>query len=126
MPHVLGHFLGIAQMEHTPGYDTFMPATGAPCPVDACRVCARPLVKTGASILGPTGFVEAVAGRSHWHDVWTCPLIDSPTHQLLLRLLQEESRLVSPRLKAIVAEDILDLRIQLTTEEESDGVAAHS
>lgn len=50
-----------------------------------CGICGAQM-KVRRNVLGPTNFVEALAGRKHRHDSFTCPNIDRRWHQRICQL----------------------------------------
>lgn len=50
-----------------------------------CGVC-RALCLERRGVMGPTGFTEAMAGRKHRHDSWSCALGDTAWHRQVEKL----------------------------------------
>lgn len=50
-----------------------------------CGVCGAKM-NVRRNILGPTGMAEAMAGRKHLHDSFTCPNIKKVWHERIVRL----------------------------------------
>ena len=62
----------------------FNPAPGTRVTVK-CGVCGVQM-NVRRNVLGPTSSTEAMAGKSHRHDRFTCPYLDENWHKEIYRL----------------------------------------
>jgi hypothetical protein len=74
----------------------------------SCKVC-RSECKVERSKTGPTGYAEAVAGRGHWHDEFSCPNRGKLWHDQALNLVLELENTPSNRLAELMRLDLEEL-----------------
>lgn len=86
------------------GYDYFTRPVGSDQQLN-CRVCGQ-LLTDRPRCVGPTGFVEAMAGHAHEHDAYACEYSDTAWHERALRLVREIKQTSSPRVAAIMKRDL--------------------
>jgi hypothetical protein len=95
--------------KYTKGEDCFSPDVGQPPPKDTCRTCKTFLEKTHANQDGATGIMEAMARRSHLHDVWACPYAGEDWHDQLTALRKEIRQTASARLQKMLEEEAAEI-----------------
>jgi len=91
----------------TKGYDIFH---FKPDTVDEmhCKVCGT-ICLVERNVTGPTGFAEAMAKRSHLHDVFNCPNSGIPWHEQALELVLEIEKTPSKRLAELMRLDLEEI-----------------
>jgi hypothetical protein len=73
-----------------------------------CKVC-NTLCQVERSLTGPTGYIEAMGGRGHWHDQFTCPNSGKPWHEQALELILAIESTPSKRVARLMRLDLNDL-----------------
>lgn len=73
-----------------------------------CKVCGT-LCNVERSVHGPTGWIEGMAGRGHWHDKFECPHSGNPWHEQAIKLFMKIEETPSKRLAELMRLDLEDL-----------------
>jgi hypothetical protein len=78
-----------------------------------CGACGD-LMNVRFGVNGPTGWVEATAGRKHLHDVYECPNREEDWHRQIIALRKEKKTTASTLVEALLDEEaqiVLDKRV---------------
>lgn len=70
-----------------------------------CDVCQAEMA-VERNVHGPTGSAEAMSGRGHLHDAFTCPNLHTGWHYRIIVLRSEGIATKSQRIRALLAEEI--------------------
>ena len=92
------------------GYDAFFTQPFEQ-PGMKCRVCGSSCTVHRVS-KEPTGFAEAMAGASKVHDSYVCPNTDEPWHRDAIELKIAIENMPSPRVRALMQQDLDDILAQ--------------
>lgn len=90
-----------------PGIDTFFTDPGQDTERH-CHACGT-LCTVTRNVNGPTGLAEGMARARHLHDRFECPHADQEWHLQAVRYVQEIGRAASPRVAALIQQDLDDL-----------------
>lgn len=90
------------------GTDRFTAAPGTAEKM-RCRVCQTDCT-VRRNVNGPASFGEAMAKRSHRHDVFECPHAGAAWHGQALRLVEALEDTPSKRVAQLLQQDLDDLR----------------
>ena len=66
-------------------------------------------MRRAESQTGPTSTAEAIAGRGHLHDLFTCEQSGNDWHEAALQLTLAIAATPSPRVRALMKQDLEDL-----------------
>ena len=91
----------------TKGYDLFFTEPDSEVEM-RCKICGT-ICEVERSMTGPTGWVEAVGKRGHWHDEFLCPHSGQPWHEQAFRLVNEIEKSSSKRLIELMRKDLEDI-----------------
>lgn len=86
------------------GIDAFSPDPGTETAM-FCRACGANMDVT-RNVTGPTGMAEAMAGKGHAHDSFTCPNVGAKWHWDICELMLERNAHKSPSIRKIAQGDI--------------------
>ena len=92
------------------GYDVFYTDPDAEEEM-FCKVC-NTRCNVERSLTGPTGWLESMAGRGHWHDRFSCPYSGKPWHDKALEIYLEMEETSSKRVAALMQQDINDILVE--------------
>ena len=94
--------------KYTPGYDRFTPDSAETFEHKNCQVCGT-LFDIKKSVDGPTTIGEARIGKSHIHDVLTCPNSGTEWHDQALDILREIEKTASDDLGTILSAELVKI-----------------
>lgn len=89
------------------GFDIFFAKPGT-VSEKYCEVCGT-LCAVRRDVVGPTSFASAMAQRHTLHDQFACPHGGQAWHERALRLAQAIEESPSPRVAAMMRQDLEDL-----------------
>ncbi len=89
------------------GYDNFYEKPGE-VQEQTCQVCGS-LCEVKREQMGPTGWVEAMAKRTHLHDYFHCPHSGKEWHERALKIVLAIEETPSKRVAALMQQDLVDL-----------------
>ena len=95
-------------MSFASGIDYFSTAPGERDSMN-CLACGMPM-KVHRDCTGPTGWAEAMAGRGHPHDTFTCLNSGEDWHNELVELVSYRNHIPSQKLRDIVQSEIEEIR----------------
>lgn len=91
------------------GYDVIMTAPGLYVE-HKCIVCSE-LMDKKSNVDGPTGWAEAMAQRSHLHDVYTCPHAGKDWHNQCIALMKEIDRTSSAKITELLKQELKEILV---------------
>lgn len=71
-----------------------------------CSTCGDAM-DVERDVEGATGFAEAMAGRKHKYDRFTCPNAGTDWHVQVIKLMQEADRTASASVEKVIREEIV-------------------
>ena len=89
------------------GYDSFYLEPDSQDEM-VCKVCGT-TCHVERNVIGPTGWVEGMAGRGHWHDKFQCPHRNAAWHKKALDLVMEIEKTPSKRVAELLQLDLDEL-----------------
>ena len=89
------------------GYDSFYLEPDSQDEM-VCKVCGT-TCHVERNVIGPTGWVEGMAGRGHWHDKFQCPHRNAAWHKKALDLVMEIEKTPSKRVAELMQLDLDEL-----------------
>jgi hypothetical protein len=73
-----------------------------------CKACGT-LCDVERSLFSPTGYVESLARRGHWHDTFRCPHSEKTWHDRALELMLTIEEIPSKRVAELMQQDLDNL-----------------